>query len=316
MRTAGSSRWARVTTCLYECVLMAVLTWGLTGSSTLAAQVSGQAVVRVRVTENGGAPLPGADLTVLRNSAASMIAKTDGNGRHTFVVDTDSARLSLAVRKLGYTRTVRLLPVRAGDTMSVELPMVREPVALDPIRTTEEQIPSKNYFLNGDEIMASSRGIFDAVDALRKLRPNMLGDVGRTCLGVHNIWINGRREFWIDPMNPDKDPFAAPHPAAVPTRGSSSGRVVSGAAPRLPGRMPSAPKTTAEVNGIDTVLSWIKSEHIAEMRYASCWDMSAPEVGTNDALYIVLRPGVKFEWGRGTYMDSSYVAPRTGRPPR
>jgi hypothetical protein len=68
--------------------------------------------------------------------------------------------------------------------------------------------------------------------------------------------------------------------------------------------MTRAKKTTAEPDAMDTVLSWIHPEHVAEMRYANCWDTSMPEIGTNDALYIVLKPGVKFGWGRGTYVDS------------
>ena len=46
----------------------------------------------------------------------------------------------------------------------------------------------------------------------------------------------------------------------------------SSAAPRQLVLIVKPPETTIEVDGVDTVLSWIKAEHIAEMRYANCWD--------------------------------------------
>lgn len=280
------------------------LAFGQGGRSAVPAQPKPPAIVHVQVTQAAGTPLADADLIVLKSGAATLLGRSDANGRHTFLVDIDTGRYSLAVRKLGFTRTLRLLPIAPGDTFAITVAVARAPAELDTIRATAQQLPSKNYFLGGDEIMASTRGIFDALDALQKLRPNMLGDGGRVCPGVRNIWINGRREYWgsID------DPFSTEMSAPSGGRGRVS-------RPRTRG-VTKAPKMTEEPDGVDTVLMWLKPEHIAEMRYVNCWDMSMPEIGTNDALYIVLKPGVKFVWGKGTVVDSSYVPAPLTKPPR
>ena len=54
----------------------------------------------------------------------------------------------------------------------------------------------KGHALSAEEITKTTRGVFNALDAIRKLRPSMLGDGLRLCDKVHNVWINGRREYF------------------------------------------------------------------------------------------------------------------------
>ena len=275
------------------------------------AQSPPPAVVRVEVTQaESGAlalALAGADIIVLRNGVATLIAKSDVNGRHAFQIDVDTGRYSVAVRKIGYIRTVRLLPIHAGDTLSVSLSLARGPVELEAIRATADQLPSKNYYLDAAEIASTTRGVFDAYDALSKLRPNMLGDDARCGGGMFpekltNVWINGRHVMsTLDTLNMAPDARGNPqvqNSAAV--RGGGRGRVQQ----RItsPGR---APKFTSEPDAVDSILVTIKSEHIEEIRYVNCWDMSmGGELGTNNALYIVLKPGYDWDRKHGSYPDS------------
>jgi hypothetical protein len=49
----------------------------------------------------------------------------------------------------------------------------------------------------------------------------------------------------------------------------------------------------------------IEPEHIAEMRFRDCFDTTVPDVGGMNALFVVLKPGVVYEPGVG-----SFVAPK------
>jgi hypothetical protein len=50
------------------------------------------------------------------------------------------------------------------------------------------------------------------------------------------------------------------------------------------------------------ILKDIAAEHIAEIRYVNCWDMSMPGVAGQDAVYVVLKPGVAYRWLHGSYV--------------
>ena len=50
------------------------------------------------------------------------------------------------------------------------------------------------------------------------------------------------------------------------------------------------------------VLTSIHLEHIAEMTYHDCTDMSVGKIGSDRALFVVLKPGIGFEPGRGSYV--------------
>jgi len=59
-------------------------------------------------------------------------------------------------------------------------------------------------------------------------------------------------------------------------------------------------------------LSEINAEHIAEMAYHDCFDSTMARVGTVDALFIVLKQGVGYRVGVGTFVveDSAVTATR------
>jgi hypothetical protein len=135
-----------------------------------------------------------------------------------------------------------------------------------------------DYFLDSAEIAHSKRAIYDALDAVLKLRPYMLYDWDR-CRNetVQNVWINGRRVLFMAGRTPIPRPVRA-------------ARLRAGEPP-----------------AVDSVLATIKSEHVAELRLVNCWDHSLPGMGMSDAIFVTLKPGVSWDWNRGTFIDSGSV---------
>ena len=89
---------------------------------------------------------------------------------------------------------------------------------------------------------------------------------------MKEVWINGKRISKL--FHPD--------PRLV-------GRPVRGLSPRV--------RIEPELL---TILSQVHPEHIAEMRYQDCFDHSMAKVGSTNAIFIVLKPGVQFVWREGT----------------
>jgi hypothetical protein len=268
------------------------------------AQGTGPAVVRVRVADTTGAPLPGAQLVLLRGGKETVLqAIADPAGRYSFSFTPEGARYQLVVRKVGYVQTARLVPVAAGDTLTVAVALAPLPPglpALDTVRVTGARGIPKAYYINADEIAHSTRGLFDAWDVVRKLRPDMITDKDR-CPGegLKYIWVNGQRL-------PDDDVPAPPPPPPSPQRRSGSGRGGRGGGSGRPLPTPSVGAQPAEPG---SVIAMINPEHIAEVRYLDCWDTSVPGIGGQRALFVTLKPGISFDRKRGSYVDSTVVRP-------
>jgi hypothetical protein len=230
------------------------------------------------------------ELYILRVGIGAILhGRTDLNGSFTFHATADTGTFALAARKIGFRPAQVPLRFDPGDTLTAE-------VELEPTTTPElpgvrvEAARGRNYFIDSAEIAATRGRVIDnAFDILRKLRPDMLGDKGR-CPGlpVDNIWINGRRVL-----------FMAAIQSAV-QRGSSG---AGGAVVRRRGASTSKP--TSEPDLVDSVLASIKRADVAEIRYVNCWDVSMSGMGTNNAIYVVLKPGVTWDYGLGSHADSN-----------
>jgi hypothetical protein len=66
--------------------------------------------------------------------------------------------------------------------------------------------------------------------------------------------------------------------------------------------------------GTMTVLTEIKPEHIAEMTYLDDWDTSVNKLGAQGGLFIVLKPGIAYESGRGSYVLDADPKPSPAGP--
>lgn len=50
-----------------------------------------------------------------------------------------------------------------------------------------------------------------------------------------------------------------------------------------------------------TILESIKPEHIAEMSYIDCFGGTVRKIGSENAVYIVLKPEIEYLWPYGTF---------------
>jgi hypothetical protein len=54
-----------------------------------------------------------------------------------------------------------------------------------------------------------------------------------------------------------------------------------------------------------SVLASIRPEHIDEMSYHDCLDMSVGKLGSNRAIFVVLKPGIGYDPSRGSFAEAS-----------
>lgn len=267
---------------------------GLLVAAALATRAESQqaknVVVQVRVVDSAGAPIAGADVSILRGLQQVLAnGATDDRGRRTLVMPREDGDYQISARRIGYTRTDRFFAAPKTDTVAFELELRRTPQSLAPVAISErESLRRRSYHIDADEIAASSRPIFNALDVLQKLKPDML--LGRSGLcALSHVWVNGKRiiDFTPNPMAEARRPMAPP-PASVPP---------GYRAPNLGSRL------SAVAVSPWNILSTIKPEHISEITYADCDDTTVVAVGAQAAAFVVLKPGVRFEAGIGSMPD-------------
>lgn len=252
------------------------------GPSNADAQVTGTAIVRVHVKRADGSALPETDLIINRDRVgAILIGRSDSSGNYVFVVELQTGRYSVQARRIGFRPATAALQLKDGETVLIDMELqAASPTELAAVRV---EGANPNYYVGSAEIAASSRPVRDAYEALQKLRPYMLHDSDR-CRNdpVDHVWINGRRVLFMA----RNTPVLLTRPGVRPTVGSR--------------RRGSGSLAVADV------LASVQGDHIAEIRLRNCWDRSLSDVGTNNALFVVLKPGVAYDWRRGSYVvDSS-----------
>lgn len=238
-----------------------------------------QSVVRVFVVDSSGSAVTGAELAVLRGlNEVIAHGATDQYGRASLHFAAESGDYDIVIRKLGYPRSDRFFEVESRDTIVLSI-VVPSPIAtlLEAVKVTaKEDLKTRVYSIDADAIAASKRPLFNAWDIVTKLRPDMAG--GRAPCGRDpiNLWVNGTRIRF------------------VPTNEMALGR-----------EHISARQAVSGIFDVVFALYEIEPEHIAEMRFRDCFDTTVPDVGGSNALFVVLKPGVVYEPGVG-----SFVAPK------
>jgi hypothetical protein len=197
--------------------------------------------------------------------------------------------LELSVLHIGFRPARRVVPISAGTSVDVDV-VLNEVTATELERVLIETRRGR-HFLDSADVAKSDRYIANVFDLVRKLRPEMLGDGRRLCDAVSHVWINGKRVFW--------GAGSAAGSGNGPSRGPRKSASAVGAGP-----------IDLEAQSVGAVLASIKPEHLAEMRYLDCWDRSIPRLGGNDALFIVLKPGIGWSWGNGSYAESELIPKR------
>ncbi|MEP6495712.1 MAG: carboxypeptidase-like regulatory domain-containing protein [bacterium] len=272
-------------------VVSALALQALHGAAAAAQQTS-QLLVRVHIVDSSGAPVGNADVTVLRGlTEVAATGVTDDAGRRTLSVPHGGA-YELVVRRIGFQRGNEFF---RGDRESIDLRIVlhRSTQQLPAVKVTAaEDLKRKSYHIDADDIAASQRPIIDGWDVVTKLRPDMIHprpQSGFDPCGLYYVWVNGRRIMFA-PVN---DALAAK--AAMARRGAK-------ATPHI---------GVTGIGGVplnvQSVLSSIHPEHIAEMNYADCNDFSVNATRARNAVFVTLKPGIAFEPGTGSFVADEPV---------
>ena len=268
----------------------------LHGGSSGAQVVERQSVVRIQVVDSAGGPLANADVSVVEGLARVIAAGvTDSAGFRGLTVPS-SGSYQVIARRLGYQRA-SLFFVAVPGSMVVRVTLVPSAVALPGVAVNADvDLNRKSYHLDADDIANSERPVLDGWDALKKLRPDMMnarvpgiayGVQSGTCT-IHNIWINGKLISFV-PAN-DRLALEKRHVMAAQAAAHGPG-----------GPMYSGISTVPTT--VLSVLASIRPEHIAEINYADCSDTTVAKARGRNAVFVALKPGVKFEPGLGTYVD-------------
>lgn len=271
-------------------VLLAVSAVAATAvaSSPAGAQASKTAYVHVTARDSSGAPVAAAELTVtqgLKNVVAHTT--TDDNGRGLMTVEVkDSSEFQLAMRKIGYRRGDRVFEVGPKDTATIVI-VVPRPIAnaLATVTVTAKRDDRYNsYDLDADEIEASDRFMDNGWEVVKALRPVML--TSRGCdIGAQEIWVNGKR-------------------IRLPLR--PTGMAAARAMVNVPAR--------TRVSYVPVSVLWdIAPEHIQEIHYKDCFDHSMAAVGSVNAIFVTLKPGVMYVQNVGSFVMDAATAQKEER---
>jgi hypothetical protein len=247
-------------------------------ASGAGAQAKPSAVVRVVAVDSSGMPVRTAELTITRG-LRDVVARgtTDSLGAAALALPAleDSTDLQVTMRKIGYARADRFFAAAPHDTTFVGLMVPRPLTTLAPVKVSAEaDLKWKSYHLDADEIANSTAPFSDGWDVVKRLRPDMLTSRGGCDTGIQEVWVNGKRIRL--PLLPI---------------GMAAARAFVGVPPR------------ARISYVPiTVLSEIAPEHIEELTYHDCFDRSMAVVGSVNALFVVLKPGVEYVQDVGSFV--------------
>jgi hypothetical protein len=283
------------------------------GSHHARAQTPRSVRVDVSVRDTSGRPIGGAEVAVVRGlNDARASGQTDDRGRLSLVAGQVVAAQDdyhLVVRKIGFERTERFFhPTR--DTLGFDIVIQRVAQELSPVVVTAEQdLKRKSYHIDADAIANSDRTLIDATDILTKLRPDMI--CGRSCSPLGAVAATTRTAARKCPMLALQQKSVCPvdnTPPSVATNVWVNGRWIRSI---IPSEMAMARRTgmlAGLLPGSLTVLSEIKPEHIAEMTYLDEFDNTVGKVGSQSALFIVLKNGINYEPGKESYVVDEAIA--------
>jgi hypothetical protein len=241
------------------------------------------------MADSTGMRIGGVELTIVRGLHDTVATgATAANGEWTTFVERSGSPYQLIARKIGYTRQSPFFMAN-GDSVRIAPRMERIVQALAEVKITEkESAAQKSYFIDADDIANSPRPLVDASDILIKLRPDMIhGRIGKgnNC-SIEHIWVNGIAIYKSFPA------------ARAGGRASEPPYIVSDMArERVKSNRSAAAIGAARL----TMLEGIRPEHIDQISYKDCFDRSMPGNFAKNALYIVLKPGIRYERGIGSY---------------
>jgi hypothetical protein len=254
-------------------------------TTAAGAQSLPRAFVAVTARDSTGVPITSAEITLTRGLKDVIgTSRTDSAGRALLSVEVkDSTDFQITMRKIGYQRGSRFFGVGPYDTAKVTVVVAPpRPATLAPVTITAQQdLLRKSYYLDADDIENSKFPLDNGWEVVKRLRPDMLTSRGGCETGAMEAWVNGKRMRL--PLYPT---------------GMAAARARVGAPPRA--RFGYVPVS---------ILSEIAPEHIQEITYHDCFDTSMAAVGNNNAIFVVLKPGVVYQMNVGSFVAEPAAAP-------
>ena len=251
--------------------------------------------VHVRVADSSGKAVAGASVELFRGLSARVANGTTDSGGVVAVAAPSDEELELVVRRIGFQRRSVFFRSDSADRR-FELTLQRAPVSLPAVDVTASRdLNRARYHVDADDIAESKRPIGDALDVVVKLRPDMAeppNDGIYSHCGLYNLFVNGARVRY-PPIN---DALAS---KAYQQR-------MAAILATQPGRSPHY-NTQAKIPlSIQSALATIRPEHIEEMSYVGCSDTKSTDiVRAQNGLFVVLKRGVAYDPGRGSYVVAS-----------
>ena len=247
-------------------------------TTATGAQSVPRAFVSVTARDSTGVPITSAEITLTRGLKDVIgTSRTDSAGRALLSIEVkDSTDFQITMRKIGYQRGSRFFGVGPYDTAKVTVVVAPpRPTSLAPVTITAQQdLLRKSYYLDADDIENSKFPLDNGWEVVKRLRPDMLTSRGGCETGAMEAWVNGKRMRL--PLYPT-GMAAARARVGVPTRARFGYVPVS-------------------------ILSEIAPEHIQEITYHDCFDASMAAVGNNNAIFVVLKPGVVYQMNVGSFV--------------
>jgi hypothetical protein len=271
----------------------------------LSAQTAARTVVRVRVADSAGVAVPDAEVAVVRGLNDVVVrGTTDSAGRRVLAAPLAPGDYHLVVRKLGMARVDRFFTAGLRDTLAFEVVARRPAQSLAAVRVVEqEDLRRKSYFIDAEEIARSADRLVDATDIVNRLRPDMIygRGGGHVCRrAVESVWVNGARIRLVEidqGIAAEKRIQTLSYRVRVPKDGKRVPRAI------IP------PKGRVAMNAhVLSVLASIRPEHVAEMRGTDCFDFSVGRASSESAVFVVLKPGVDYDPGIGSYVPKAATA--------
>ena len=247
-------------------------------ASAASAQTAARTLVRVTARDSTGAVIPSAELTVTRGLREVIARGTTDDGGHAVlpVELKETEDLQVTMRKIGYSRGDRFFEAKPQGTADVTITVARRPMTeLAPVTViAQRDLKRASYHLDADQIDSANVFADNAWELIKRMRPDMLTSRGGCATGAREVWVNGKRIRL--PLYPT-GMAAVRARVGVPSRARFSYVPVS-------------------------VMSDIAPEHILEINYHDCFDTSMAAVGSVDAIFIVLKPGVVYQQDVGSFV--------------
>ena len=253
-------------------------------------------IVHLIVSDQTGAPLRGVGVSIAVRDSVVATTTTDINGRRTLGLEAGPLPYVVTLRMVGYVPRRDSVFVSGPDTATLAVTLVRAPVLLDTLRTSV-RASKLGYAISGGEMLERQPDALNVFDAIRKIRPEILGDRMRGCPYVANLWVNGRWQV------------LAPWDTIVPLRTYETERLD----PRGNRRITKGVLASHADRSLP--LGNLNPHHVVEMHYSGCSGPAPLGPRSLNALYVTLKPGIGYDPEKGTFVDDSAVARRAGLIP-